>query len=552
MTKKIFKSTLAATVRVLAAALLLVTGVLYQYFGKLRENQLTEELNIAVAGVESKGTEYLAAIRKANDRFTWVDSDGKVIYDSRADRSKMENHKDREEIRQAMKTGTGTSVRYSDTLMRKTIYRAQRLSDGSVLRVSVSRATVGNLVLRMVQPITVILIFAGILSFISSKSVADRVVKPMNNINLDEPMSGETYEELSPLLHRIYSQQEEIKIQTENLKKQRREFAKIADNMGEALVLLNSENKILSINRAAAELFGIRADCKDENFLTVYRKNDMYNILRETKENGHAETRCEIHGRIYQFQLSKIQEGGIVLLAFDVTERVNAEKIRQEFTANVSHELKTPLQGIIGSAELMEKGLVKPEDQSRFIRGIHDEALRLLDLINDIIKLSKLDGEGQMPKENVSIKDICADAVSTLKPMAREKNVTVSCSGDRGEINGVRSLIYETVYNLLENAIKYNREGGVVQIYIIDEKDSVRLTVEDNGIGIPPEDKQRVFERFYRGDKSHSGKIDGTGLGLSIVKRAVAYHGGTVTLESQEGRGTEISVVLPKNLSECV
>ena len=552
MTKKIFKSTLAATVRVLAAALLLVTGVLYQYFGKLRENQLAEELNIAVAGVESNGTRYLAAIKNANDRFTWVDSDGKVIYDSRADRSKMENHKDREEIRQAMKTGTGTSVRYSDTLMRKTIYRAWRLGDGSVLRVSVSRATVGNLVLRMVQPITIILIFAGVLSFISSKSVADRVVKPMNNINLDEPMSGETYEELSPLLHRIYSQQEEIKIQTENLKKQRREFANIADNMGEALVLLNSENKILSINRAAAELFGIRADCKDENFLTVYRKNDMYNILRETKEQGHAETRCEIDGRIYQFQLSKIQEGGIVLLAFDVTERVNAEKIRQEFTANVSHELKTPLQGIIGSAELMQKGLVKPEDQSRFIRSIHDEALRLLDLINDIIKLSKLDGGQQMPKENVLIKDICADAVSTLKPMAREKNVTVSCSGDRGQINGVRSLIYETVYNLLENAIKYNREGGVVQIYVIDEKDSVRLTVEDNGVGIAPEDKQRVFERFYRGDKSHSGKIDGTGLGLSIVKRAVAYHGGTVTLESQEGRGTEISVVLPKNLSECV
>ena len=552
MTKKIFKSTLAATVRVLAAALLLVTGVLYQYFGKLRENQLTEELNIAVAGVESNGTRYLAAIKNANDRFTWVDRSGKVIYDSRADRSKMENHKDREEIRQAMKTGTGTSVRYSDTLMRKTIYRARRLGDGSVLRVSVSRATVGNLVLRMVQPITVILIFAGVLSFISSKSVADRVVKPMNNINLDEPMSGETYEELSPLLHRIYSQQEEIKIQTENLKKQRREFAKIADNMGEALVLLNNENKILSINRAAAELFGIRADCKDQNFLTVYRKNDMYNILRETKENGHAETRCEINGRIYQFQLSKIQEGGIVLLAFDVTERVNAEKIRQEFTANVSHELKTPLQGIIGSAELIQKGLVKPEDQSRFIRSIHDEALRLLDLINDIIKLSKLDGGQQMPKENVSIKDICADAVSTLKPMAREKNVTVSCSGDRGEINGVRSLIYEIVYNLLENAIKYSREGGVVQIYVIDEKDSVRLTVEDNGVGIAPEDKQRVFERFYRGDKSHSGKIDGTGLGLSIVKRAVAYHGGTVTLESQEGRGTEISVVLPKNLSECV
>ena len=274
--------------------------------------------------------------------------------------------------------------------------------------------------------------------------------------------------------------------------------------------------------------------------------------MRETKEKGHAETRCEIDGRIYQFQLSKIQEGGIVLLAFDVTERVNAEKIRQEFTANVSHELKTPLQGIIGSAELMQKGLVKPEDQSRFIRSIHDEALRLLDLINDIIKLSKLDGGQQMPKENVSIKDICADAVSTLKPMAGEKSVTVSCSGDRGEINGVRSLIYETVYNLLENAIKYNREGGVVQIYVIDEKDRVRLTVEDNGVGIAPGDKQRVFERFYRGDKSHSGKIDGTGLGLSIVKRAVAYHGGTVTLESQEGRGTEISVVLPKTLSECV
>ena len=280
MTKKIFKSTFFATVVVLLATMVLITGVLYRYFGKLRENQLAEELNIAAAGVESKGSEYLAAIKKANDRFTWVDRSGKVIYDSRADRSKMENHKDREEIRQAMKTGTGTSVRYSDTLMRKTIYRAMLLGDGSVLRVSVSRATVGNLVLRMVQPITIILIFAGVLSFISSKSVADRVVKPMNNINLDEPMSGETYEELSPLLHRIYSQQEEIKIQTENLKKQRREFAKIADNMGEALVLLNNENKILSINRAAAELFGIRADCKDENFLTVYRKNDMYNILR--------------------------------------------------------------------------------------------------------------------------------------------------------------------------------------------------------------------------------------------------------------------------------
>lgn len=550
MTKKIFKSTLAATVRVLAAALLLVTGVLYQYFGKLRENQLTEELNIAAAGVEAEGSEYLAAIKKTNDRFTWVDPDGKVIYDSRADRSKMENHKDREEIRQAMKTGTGTSVRYSDTLMRKTIYRAQRLGDGSVLRVSVSRATVGNLVLRMVQPIVIILIFAGILSFILSKSVADSVVKPMNSINLDDPMSGETYEELSPLLHRIYSQQEEIKIQTENLKKQRREFTKIADNMREALVLLNDENKILSINKAAAELFGIRADCKDENFLTVYRKNDMYNILQEAKDRGHAETKCEIDGRIYQFELSKIQDGGTVLLAFDVTERVNAEKIRREFTANVSHELKTPLQGIIGSAELIQKGLVKPEDQPRFIRSIHDEALRLVDLINDIIKLSKLDSGRQMLRENVSIKDVCADVISTLKPMAQEKNVTVTCSGDMGEVNGVRPLIYEIVYNLRENAVKYNRDGGVVQIYVIDEKDSVRLTVEDNGTGIAPEDKQRVFERFYRGDKSHSGKIDGTGLGLSIVKHAVAYHDGTVTLESREGRGTEISVVLPKNPSE--
>ena len=550
MTSKIMKSILSVAIAVLMASLTIITGILYPYFGSVQELQLKDELSLAASATQQLGKGYLEKLNADRYRLTWVNADGTVIYDSHVDAATMENHADREEIREALASGTGSSTRQSSTLTEQTIYEATRLNDGSVLRVSVSRATVLVLVLGMLRPIAIVLVIAIVLSAWLAHRMAKTIVAPLNNLNLDNPMENEAYEELSPLLHRIHAQHLEIKSQLRTLQHKQNEFEQITGNMKEALVLLDSTGRILSINPAARTLFGAGITCIGEDFLTIDRKQNMRLALQTAREQGSADFRARENGREYQFDLSRIDSDGnhhgMVILAFDITEQVNAEKNRQEFTANVSHELKTPLQSIIGSAELMENGIVKAEDAPRFVGRIRKEASRLVTLIDDIIRLSQLDDGTDMPHEEVSLKVLSEEVCETLADAAKLKGVSLEIIGEDGVVNGVRRLLYEVVYNLCDNAIKYNQPGGRVKVTVAQKSGEVLLSVQDTGIGISPEHQEKVFERFYRVDKSHSRQSGGTGLGLSIVKHAVQYHHGRIILESEQNKGTTVSVILSK------
>ena len=549
MTSKILKSILSVAVAVLLATLLVITGVLYQYFGGVQQSQLKDELSLAASATEQLGEKYLETLSSDRYRLTWVAPDGTVLFDTRADAAAMENHADREEIKEAMTSGSGSSSRNSATLTEQTIYEATRLEDGSVLRISVSRATALVLVLGMIQPLAAIALAAIALSAWLAHRMAKRVVEPLNKLDLDKPMDNDAYEELSPLLHRIHAQRQEIKKQVWALKQKQDEFDQITGNMKEALVLLDAKGRIVSINPAAKKLFSADANCVGADFLTIDRKQNMRVAVIEATEHGYASFRAKINGRDYQFDLNRIDSDGnvhgVVILAFDVTEQVNAERNRREFTANVSHELKTPLQSIIGSAELMETGIVKQEDMPRFVGHIRKEASRLVSLIDDIIRLSQLDEGGDMPHEDVSLRALAEEVCETLADAAKVKDVSLEVTGDDGIVNGVRRLLFEVVYNLCDNAIKYNHAGGNVKVSVAEEGNFIRLSVQDTGIGIAPEHQEKIFERFYRVDKSHSKQSGGTGLGLSIVKHAVQYHHGKIDVTSEVGKGTTISVILP-------
>ena len=553
MTSRIFKSILSAAIVVLMASLIIITGVLYQYFGNVQEEQLKDELSLAASAVTQLGENYLEGLDSDRYRLTWVAADGTVLFDSHADAASMENHADREEIKEALISGTGSSTRQSSTLTEQTIYEATRLDDGSILRISVSRATALLLVFGMLQPLAVVLVIAIVLSAWLAHRMAKRVVEPLNTLNLDKPMENDVYEELSPLLHRIHAQHMEIEKQMQTLKHKQDEFDQITGNMKEALVLLDNAGRILSINPAASVLFNTGIACIGEDFLTVERKQNMRLALEEANIQGHSDFRDKKNGKEYQFDLSRIDSDeknhGMVILAFDITEQVNAEKHRQEFTANVSHELKTPLQSIIGSAELMENGIVKEDDIPRFVGRIRKEAARLVTLIDDIIRLSQLDEGADMPREDVSLRVLSEEVCETLSDAAKIKNVSLEVTGDDGVITGVRRLLYEVVYNLCDNAIKYNNPGGSVKVTIAQKPGEVLLRVQETGIGIPLEHQDKVFERFYRVDKSHSKQSGGTGLGLSIVKHAVQYHHGKITVESELNKGTSISVLFDTRAS---
>ena len=550
MTSKIFKSIVSVAVAAITACLVIITGVLYSYFGNLQQTQLKDELSLAANAVEQMGEGYLETLDSDRYRLTWVDTDGTVIFDSHADVASMENHKNREEIAQAFKHGFGSSIRHSTTLTEETIYEAVLLDDGSVLRISVSRATAVVLIWGMAQPIALVLVIAIALAAWLARSMAIRIVEPMNKLNLEKPLENEAYEELSPLLRRIHAQHQEIKYQMLTLKQKQDEFDQITGNMKEVLILLDNNGRIISINPAAKRLYEVQKDCTGDDFFTIDRKQDMRLAINEANEKGNAYFHTKKNGRDYQFDVSRIDSDGkmrgLVVLAFDVTEQVNAEKHRREFTANVSHELKTPLQTIIGSAELMEIGIVKEEDMPRFVKTIRREATRLVSLIDDIIRLSQLDEGAEMQTEDASLKVVAEEVKETLSDAAKLKGVQVELSGDDGVIKGVRRLLYEVVYNLCDNAIKYNKSGGWVKIAVEETDENVKLSVSDNGMGIPAEHHEKVFERFYRVDKSHSKQSGGTGLGLSIVKHAVQYHHGKISIESQPEVGTTISVVFDK------
>ncbi len=549
MTKRIFRATLLVGVAVLIASLALVMGVLYSYFGRVQESQLRDELSLAAVGVEKNGTDYLRALQSHQYRITWVRADGTVVYDTQVDAETMENHAQRQEIQQALAAGEGESSRYSSTLLQKTVYYAQRLPDGTVLRLSAVRVTAGVLVLNMLQPILLVLAAALILSGVLAGRLARRITEPLNRLDLEHPLENDTYEELAPLLRRMEHQRRQIDRQMGELRQRSEEFDQITGSMNEGLVLLDEAGAILSINPAARRLLDADGDCVGQDFLTVDRDVTMSDALRQAAEQGHSEFRGERNGREYQFDVTRIQtEGrtaGTVLLVFDVTERAFAERNRREFTANVSHELKTPLQGIIGSAELLENGMVKQEDVPRFVGHIRAEAQRLVTLIGDIIRLSQLDEGEPMPTEPVELLAVAREVAENLRSAAETRNVTVEVTGTPATVSGVRRLLYEIVLNLCDNAIKYNTEGGRVEVEVAQDGGTAAVTVRDTGIGIPPEHQSRVFERFYRVDKSHSKASGGTGLGLSIVKHAVQYHHGVIQLKSEVGKGTEIRVTFP-------
>ena len=549
MTKKIFQSILLVAGCVLLASLLIIMGFLYDYFGGVEENQLRDELSLAAAAVEDGGTDYLSRLTADRCRLTWIAADGSVLYDTKTNAESLENHASRAEVSQALATGTGESTRYSSTLMEKTMYYAQRLDDGTVLRISISRATVGMIAVGMIQPLLIVLIVALILSGLLARRLSRRIVDPLNSLDLEHPLDNDAYEELSPLLKRIHRQHVEIQMQLRELREKTDEFTQITGSMREGLVLLDEHGSILSISAAAQALFGADAQCVGRDFLTIERSHEISAAIQAAAADGHSEVRAERAGRVYQFDISRITSDGkflgTVILAFDITEQEFAERNRREFTANVSHELKTPLQGIIGSAELIENGMVKPEDLPRFVGHIHAEAARLVTLIDDIIRLSQLDEGDAMPTEPVDLLAVSQAAAENLHDAAAARNVTVSVTGQPAVLPGVRRLIYEIVYNLCDNAIKYNRDGGRVDVTVAADAGGSSITVADTGIGIAPEHQARVFERFYRVDKSHSKASGGTGLGLSIVKHAVQYHHGRIELESTPGTGTTIRVVFP-------
>ena len=547
MKKRIFRSAVGIALAVLLASFTIILSCLYDYFGGIQESQMKDELTLAAAGVEDSGLDYLKDLNARHDRITWVDRDGTVLFDSAAKADSMENHAERTEIKEAFEKGEGSDSRYSSTIMEKTLYYARRLEDGTVLRISVSRATAGLLLIGMFQPIVIVIILAVVLSALLANRVAKRITEPLNELNLEEPLENETYEELAPLLERIHRQHSQIDSTLKELKQRKDEFTQITRSMSEGLILLNEKGNILAINPAAQRIFHADGTCLGKDFLTIERSREVSQALETGVLEGHSEIRCQRDGYEYQFDFSRIASDGrtvgAVVLAFDITQQAQAERTRREFTANVSHELKTPLQSIMGSAELIENGLVKQDDMPRFVGHIRTEAARLLTLIDDIIHLSQMDDVVQLPVEPVDLYEIAEEAIEPLEDAAAARDVTIRLSGEHHMVSGVPKLLFELVYNLCDNAVKYNVEHGTVDVSVTGGGQDVILSVKDTGIGIPAEHMPRIFERFYRVDKSHSKESGGTGLGLSIVKHAAACHNAKVNIHSEVGKGTEITVV---------
>ncbi|WP_434310258.1 ATP-binding protein [Hominifimenecus sp. rT4P-3] len=552
MTKKIFRTISAVGISVFLASALLFMTVLYDYFSGVQQRQLRIQTDLAAQGVQDESLQYLEGLDIQNCRITWIGTDGSVIYDSVSDAGDMENHLEREEVKEAFTEGNGESSRYSTTLTERYLYSAKRLSDGTVLRLSVTQHSLFVLTLGMLQPICVIFAIAVILSIVLASRLSKKIVKPLNELNLDDPLSNDGYSELSPLLHRIDVQQRQIKRQTEEMRRKQSEFDTVTGGMTEGLVLLNRKGEILSINRAASELFDIESSAVGKDILSVSRNPALTALLHKVENGEHAETVIDFSVGTYQLDASPVLSGGemtgTVLLLLDVTEKEKNEQMRREFTANVSHELKTPLHTISGCAELLVNGMVKPGDIPNFSKQIYTEAGRMIRLVEDIIKLSHLDeGADDMKWEETDLFSIADDVVTALAPEAERAAIRIELHGEHAVLYGIPQLLGSIVYNLCDNAIKYNRKGGSVSVTLRAEDELVTLIVTDTGIGIPAEHQERIFERFYRVDKSHSKETGGTGLGLSIVKHAARLHGAAIELRSMVNSGTTITVIFPRN-----
>lgn len=553
MTRKIFQSIIAVVISVLLLSLALITGVLYNHFETTMLDQLRTTAQFAEQGVEQEGMAYFDSLHAQNCRVTWIAADGTVKYDNRSNPKTMENHADRQEVREAMENDSGTSVRRSSTLSEHTMYYAKRLSDGTVLRLSMSQRSVLFLMGGMLSPLVFIFLAACLLAGVLSYRVSKKIVKPLSEIDLKHPEQVETYDELSPFLQRIAAQNREIDARMAEIRKQQQEFSMITENMSEGLFVVDRNYQILSYNKSAMQIFGMDPRQEHENLLAVNRSEGFRNAVDSALKGRHTQENLELNGRVYQIIANAVCQPdfaedmvGAVILVLDVTEKEAQEQYRREFTANVSHELKTPLTSISGIAEIIRNGIVKPEDIPHFAGKIYDESQRLITLIGDIIKLSRLD-ENQVPmeRETVDMLEMARDVVQQLSSVARKNGVTLVANGTHGQVQGVRQVLGEMVYNLCENAVKYNRAGGRVWVDVQQVADHVVLRVKDTGIGIPAAEQGRIFERFYQVDKSHSKAVGGTGLGLSIVKHGAALHHATISVSSEPEQGTEITLTFP-------
>ena len=544
MIKRIFGSIYAVVAAAVVVSLAIVMAVLYGYFNSIEYSQLSMQTELAANAVEHEGVDYFKGLNTNGYRITWIADDGTVLYDSEADARVLDNHSDREEVVEAKESGYGKAKRYSASLSQTTLYRAKRLSDQTIIRLSVTQNSIITLIWGMLWPMAIILFAGLVISYIISSRISRGLVKPLESIDIEHPLEVEAYEEFAPFLERMEKQRRQIEDRESKLKKRTSELESVISNMSEALVILNRSNRILSMNSSAMELFDADISSVGESFFKIDHSLVMQELIDASQNGKHVQKECEYNGRTYTISASPVKSGGIVIIAWDISDKADTEKMRREFTANVSHELKTPLQTIMGSSELIKEGMVVGDATKVFASKIYDEAKRLVSLIDDIIRLSQLDedSEREIKKEDVELDGVALEVSKLLEDKAKKLDVRLNTNIKPAKIYGVKSLVYEIIYNLTDNAIKYNKKGGSVLLEIGDENNSPYIKVSDTGIGIPKEDKARIFERFYRVDKSRSKETGGTGLGLSIVKHAAMLMDAGIDVSSKLGEGTVITI----------
>ncbi len=554
MKKKIFRTTLLMACFSLLAGMSLIIGILYNHFSGLMVNELADEALYIAAGIELNGTDYLNHLPlTSSKRITLIDTDGTVIFDSEADISTMDNHANREEFTDALLTGEGSSSRYSATLSTKTIYYALKLSDDSVLRTAYTQHTVWSLLLNMLPSMIITFLLVILASVLISSALSKRLLQPIVAIDLNHPDIREGYDELIPLIKKINNQNNMIKSQIEETKRSQKNFKAITENMSEGLLITDSTGNILSYNNAALSLLGAEVPAETVSVYTLNRSEAFRTAVEEALSDQHSFQKLHINNTHYQIIANPVHEKGVVagavIIIVDISEKEQLEQMRQEFTSNVSHELKTPLTSISGMSELLMTGVVSKEDAMDFGKSIYEESARLITLVNDIIKLSQLDeGIVPAPKEAIDLYALSEEILARFQPTASKRNITLELTGEPATVEGVLLILDEMISNLCDNAIKYNKDGGKVMVNVKSDEHFTTIIVSDTGIGIPKEHLNRVFERFYRVDKSHSKQIGGTGLGLSIVKHAAMFHDATYTIESTIGIGTQISINFKKGV----
>lgn len=561
MTKRIFGGAFIVSLVAIISAVAMVLGVAYTKEQQLFKRQLEQQAMLLAATMENTSPDDdVESLRKLShdihgtfeNRITYIGQDGTVLFDNEADPATMENHLGREEVVAAKQSGTGTAIRESYTMSEMTVYCARVIGYDCIVRVAGTMDTVAARIAGMWWEVLLVVIIAAMVSLGVAAIVARVVVKPINSIDLKNPDIGESYSEIAPLLHRISEQNHEIDQQIAELTRSRKEFSLITENMSEGFIIIDSRTEVLSYNTAALKILGSDFTGSSRSVLVLNRSEAFRSAVEDALAGKRSETDLTLSEKIYQVIATPAFTGssvtGAVMIILDITEKEAREELRREFTSNVSHELKTPLTTIYGISDMLVGGIVKPEDIPGFAKNIRDEAGRMITLIQDILKLSQLDENTfSDQRERVDLYELAQSAAERLRPQADEKHVTISVTGERSEFTGIATVLEEMIYNLLDNAVKYNKQGGRADVDVSSSGDDIVVTVSDTGIGVPADSIDRIFERFYRADKSHSRKIGGTGLGLSIVKHGVSLHGGSITVKSSEGSGTTFTMALPKN-----